>query len=112
LGPLFVGFLPNPIGHEMNFPESRKAKMPVTINIKGALNYYIFGFDRELSIYVLGGASVTAGELLFTAVRRQKIKTMKANHSIMQGWLPKKAGEHPREDSNTSYRARLSNLAS
>ena len=55
---------------------------------------------------------MTAGELLFTAVRRQKIKTMKANHSIMQGWLPIKVGEHPREDSNTSYRARLSNFAS
>jgi hypothetical protein len=55
---------------------------------------------------------VTAGELVFTAVRRQKLKTMKANHSIMQGWLLKKGGEHPCEDSNTSYRARLSNFVS
>jgi hypothetical protein len=96
----------------MNFKESRKAKMHATINIKGSLYYYIFGFDRELSIYVLGGALVTAGELVFTAVRRQKLKTMKANHSIMQGWLLKKAGEHPCEDSNTSCRATLSNFVS
>jgi hypothetical protein len=56
--------------------------MHATINIKGSLYYYIFGFDRELSIYVLGGALVTAGELVFIAVRRQKLKTMKANHSM------------------------------
>jgi hypothetical protein len=69
--------------------------MPATINIKGSLYYYIFGFDRELSIYVLGGALVTAGELVFTAVRHQKLKTMKANHSIMQGWLLKKQESIP-----------------
>jgi hypothetical protein len=55
---------------------------------------------------------VTAGELVFIAVRRQKLKTMKANHSIMQGWLLKEAGEHPCEDSNTSCRATLSNFVS
>lgn len=53
------------------------------------------------------------GELVFSAVRRQKVKTMKTNHSIVQGCIPKKAaGERPCKGSNTSYLARFSKFVS
>jgi hypothetical protein len=63
-------------------------------------------------MYIFGGALVTLGELVSTAVSHQKLKIMKTNHSTVQGCNPKKAEEQSCEDSNTSYLARFSNFVS
>ena len=95
----------------MNLPKSQRAKIPSTINIKRSILFYIVGFDRELNYLCLRKIFGDFRRISIYCCSLSKTRENEPNHSIMQGCLPKKAGEQPFENSNKSYLANSTTLS-